>query len=86
MIENGKLTYANLETLCKMAHEFECEIQIYIYQSHVEINVSREYATEIESNTKTTQKIPPRSVIVSAKTDDEFRKLQEDLRKEGWAI
>ena len=86
MIENGKLTYANIEELCKMAQKYECDIAVIIRKDEAEINITKAYVTEIESNTKTTQKPPINPVVVTAKSDDEFRKLQEDLRKEGWGI
>lgn len=78
MIENGEITMTQLEEVAAIASDYNVKIVVDILKDRISISFMSPKVIEMTNK--------PDSMILSVRSDDEFRKLQEDLRKEGWAI
>lgn len=78
MIENGIIDTRSLGFLSDLATEHNVKVVVCLNRDNVSISITPQGFWEMESE--------PTSTVVKVKSKDDFRKLQEDLRKEGWGI
>lgn len=91
MIENGKLTMLDIEELCRIAHEQQCEFTVSVSGDSVEVGIEPSYPHETQSS-YTTKEVPRNDAvhITTKGMTHDIREMSEELaeklREKGWNV